>query len=363
MASRCNPAMTRILTFDPGNRLLVFAPHPDDETIASGELIQLALAAGAAVRVVFATDGDNNPWPQRWTERRWRIEARDRERWGRRRRDEARAALSALGVPAGGTSFLGWPDLGLTQKLEDAAAIDRLVAEISAFAPTHVAMPSLRDTHPDHGALRVMCELALAKARVRCTALGYTVHGRDADGGAWQLPDDAGRHVRKREALMAHASQVSLSRRRLLRWASVPESFEHVEPRASASRPRAEGSVLTIPLSPPHRFWRRHDVLVLLADGDTLTHVRVPLPRAVRGASHRLVSGACGGRVAIELVDGTLRIVCSPGDFQGYVKLERCAPRLFIFDVETWRSFADFPDAPPQAARVETIAVAQRASP
>ena len=57
--------MTRNLTFRASDRLLVFAPHPDDETIATGELIQLAIAAGVAVRVVFATDGDNNPWPQR----------------------------------------------------------------------------------------------------------------------------------------------------------------------------------------------------------------------------------------------------------------------------------------------------------
>ncbi len=38
------------------DRLLVFAPHPDDETLATGELIQTALAAGASVRVIFATD-------------------------------------------------------------------------------------------------------------------------------------------------------------------------------------------------------------------------------------------------------------------------------------------------------------------
>ena len=90
--------MTRQLTFRGSDRLLVFAPHPDDETLATGELIQVARAAGAAVRVVFATDGDNNPWPQRWCERRWHIGPAERERWGRRRRGEAEAALARLGV-------------------------------------------------------------------------------------------------------------------------------------------------------------------------------------------------------------------------------------------------------------------------
>ena len=52
--------MKRPLTFKAADRLLVFAPHPDDETLATGELIQLARESGASVRVVFGTDGDNN---------------------------------------------------------------------------------------------------------------------------------------------------------------------------------------------------------------------------------------------------------------------------------------------------------------
>src|SRR5262249_9348450 len=152
----------------------------------TGGLIQLALAAGAAVRVVFATDGDNNPWPQRWVERRLSIDPAARARWGARRRAEAEAALATLGVPAGSARFLGWPDLGLTRLLEaDDAAIDTLAAEIAGFAPTHVALPSLHDRHPDHGALHVLVELALDKAGAACERLGYVVHGRDADAGEW----------------------------------------------------------------------------------------------------------------------------------------------------------------------------------
>ncbi|MCB1569830.1 MAG: PIG-L family deacetylase, partial [Xanthomonadales bacterium] len=61
--------MTLRLELRDSDRLLVVVPHPDDETLATGGLIQRALLAGAALRVVFATDGDNNPWPQRWLER------------------------------------------------------------------------------------------------------------------------------------------------------------------------------------------------------------------------------------------------------------------------------------------------------
>jgi LmbE family N-acetylglucosaminyl deacetylase len=363
--------MTRILTFPADSRLLVFAPHPDDETLATGELIQLALAAGAAVRVVFATDGDNNPWPQRWSERQWRIGPAERARWGSRRRAEARVALAELGMPAESARFLGWSDLGLTQKLEqDDVAIDEIAAEIGAYAPTHVAMPSLHDRHPDHGALRVMVELAIRKAHAQCVCLGYVVHGRTADSGEWLLPRDPERHRRKREALMAHGSQISLSRNRLLRWASQPESFEQVEPNRSGSiaAPQSATTVLSIPLLPAHRFWRRHDVLVVLVDGDRIERARVRLPRLVRSGTPRILGGAlCSGRVSIDLAEGILRITVATGhqagDISGYVKLERTAPRLLIFDVETWRRFEDFaPSRESTAMRVEPVAVAQRAS-
>src|SRR5438094_488409 len=78
------------------DRVLILAPHPDDESLAAGGLIQRAVAAGAATRIVFATDGDDNPWPQRFIERRLNISTADRLRWGRRRRGEALAAVARL---------------------------------------------------------------------------------------------------------------------------------------------------------------------------------------------------------------------------------------------------------------------------
>jgi LmbE family N-acetylglucosaminyl deacetylase len=360
-----NRSMTRILTFPAHARLLVFAPHPDDETLATGELIQSALAAGARVRVVFATDGDNNPWPQRWFERRWHIGAAERARWGERRRAEARIALDALGVGADSARFLGWPDLGLTDQLErDDSAIDTLADEIARYVPTHVAMPSLRDRHPDHAALRVMLELALEKARVPCVQLGYVVHGRAADSGDWLLARDAGRHQRKRDALLAHESQISLSRDRLLRWADQPESFEQAEPAAAVG---ASDGMLRIALQPRRRFLRRHDVLLIVTDGTRIERARIPLPRLVgAGANRTLGQNLCGGRVSIELIDGTLRVTFD-GDnartLRGYLKLERTAPRVLIFDVETWHRFEDLAAVEQTTApHAEPVAITQRAS-
>jgi LmbE family N-acetylglucosaminyl deacetylase len=356
--------MTRVLALPSDARLLVFAPHPDDETLATGELIQLAREKGADVRVVFATDGDNNPWPQRWTERRWRIDAAARARWGARRRDEALAALATLGVDAGAARFLGWPDLGLTRLLEcDDAAVGVLADEIRAFAPTHVATPSLRDRHPDHGALRVMVDLALAKTRAECVRLGYVVHGREEGPASCVLPEDSARHRRKIDALLAHESQIRLSRGRLLRWARQPESFERSE--GSMAMDFGARPLLRIGLGSPLRFWRRHDVLVVLADADGIHRARVRLPRFARGEpAGVLADAACSGRITIGIADGALWIApVQPlrADARGFVKIERAAPRLVIFDADTWQRLEDLTtSSSPLAAPV--VAVTERAT-
>lgn len=355
---------TRTLTIPPDGRLLVFAPHPDDETLATGELIQMARQHGAAVRVVFATDGDNNPWPQRWTERRWRIDAEARARWGARRRGEALTALGHLGVDADAARFLGWPDLGLTQLLErDDAAIGTLAEEIRSFAPTHVAMPSLRDRHPDHGALRVMVDVALARTRAPCVRLGYVVHGREDVPALHGLPRDEERLRRKVDALLAHESQIRLSRGRLLRWARQSESFERAEKGAAIDV--STRSLLRIELGSPLRFWRRHDLLFVLAGTDGIHRARVRLPRFARSAATSvLAEGACAGRVTIGVSDRALWIALADplrADMQGFVKIERAAPRLVIFDVDTWQRFEDIVPLP-ESVPEPIIAVTQRAT-
>jgi hypothetical protein len=225
-------------------------------------------------------------------------------------------------------------------------------------------MPSLRDRHPDHGALRVMLELALAKARTNCTRLSYVVHGREHDADALELARDPVRHARKRDALLAHTSQISLSKSRLMRWADQPEAFEPAEPGGSIAGASGGGIVLSLPLAPAFRFWRRHDVLLVIADGERIERARVPLPRlAGSTAEATLGTSLCAGRVDVELDRGTLHIAIAAdaeGHVRGYVKLDRTMPRVVIFDVETWKRFGDFSAL--QSPAGEPIAVAQRAS-
>jgi len=44
---------------DPGSRVLVIAPHPDDETIATAGVIVRAVKKGDAVKGVVIADGDH----------------------------------------------------------------------------------------------------------------------------------------------------------------------------------------------------------------------------------------------------------------------------------------------------------------
>lgn len=230
------------------HRLLVVAPHPDDETIANGILIQRVLAAGGAVRVLLLTDGDNNPWPQRWLEKRWSIGVAERRRWGRRRRTEAAEAVRRLGLPASALQPLGWPDLGVLGRLLQPGqeALTEVVAQLVDFGPDAVALPALHDRHPDHGTAHVLLRLALAMAGQSPVLWAYLIHGDDgapgqADASAWQAT--------KQSALAAHASQLALSGERMRRLARRIEC--HVPP---ASRPTMDRQ---LPWRPSPLLWSR----------------------------------------------------------------------------------------------------------
>jgi N-acetyl-1-D-myo-inositol-2-amino-2-deoxy-alpha-D-glucopyranoside deacetylase len=212
-------------------RLLVVAPHPDDETIATGILIQQVVAAGGVVRVLLLTAGDNNPWPQRWVERRWRIGPHERKRWGCRRHVEILRAIEHLGLGADDLQCLAWPDMGLTNCLMNPAygAVDTLQGAIDAFAPSLIAMPSLEDSHPDHGAAHVMIRLAVAKSDCRPQLLAYLVHGRTHDASYVALSGTSAQQTNKQAALQKHGSQMVLSGHRLRRLIAAPERYLDVQ--------------------------------------------------------------------------------------------------------------------------------------
>lgn len=235
----CGGTEIKTLTVNGSMRILVLAPHPDDEALAAGGLLQEAVRTGAEVLVVYATDGENNPWPQRVLERRWHVGSAERRRWGARRRGEALAALKRLGVSSERVRHLGWPDQGVTRMLmRNPASLTRQIeAGVQAFAPTHIVAPSLQDRHPDHNALGVLALLTRDRATAsgqKIQLLRYVVHGRFEVPAEQSVcvPLSPAEVVRKREAIKCHRTQVALSRRRFLSYARPREAFLLHDPEA-----------------------------------------------------------------------------------------------------------------------------------
>lgn len=208
------------------------APHPDDEALAGAVILQRAARAAVPIRVLYATDGDNNPWPHRATKRHWRINGRDRQRWARLRRIEACAALRELGVDRGSAAFLAFPDQGLAALERCARTLDLLRASIVTWQPTLLLVPSVADTHADHRALGMMLQTIEASATTALPPLSiwsYQVHGRLRQiGSAVALAQSAAETARKIAAISRHRTQLLLSRRRFLAYAARPEIFRPV---------------------------------------------------------------------------------------------------------------------------------------
>ena len=149
--------------FSKSDKLLIVAPHPDDESLGTGGLLQRAFASQVPVRILFGTHGENNPWAQRFWERRWKIGCAERAGWGERRRQEALNAISVLGGQPECARFLNLPDQGITGLLMkgDPELLSLFAEEIEEWRPTLVVILAMRDAHPDHSALSVVLSMVL----------------------------------------------------------------------------------------------------------------------------------------------------------------------------------------------------------
>ena len=186
----------------PSGRLVVLAPHPDDEILACGGLLRRWRRAGEPILLIAATDGEACHGP---------LPVRERARMAIRRRAERRRGLARLlGAPPPRLVALGLPDGGLdahSRELE--RALYRLVAAGDVMVTTWRA-----DGHPDHQA----CGRA---ATGHCVARGLRLLQAPVWMWHWASPGDARVPWRrmvalpldpatitaKRDALRAHRSQ------------------------------------------------------------------------------------------------------------------------------------------------------------
>ncbi|MFH1198757.1 MAG: PIG-L family deacetylase [Candidatus Omnitrophota bacterium] len=95
-----------------GDRILIMAPHPDDEAIACAGVIQQALKKRAAVKVLYLTNGDRNEFAFIVYEKRLVFRQGEFIHMGIKRMEESKKAMRLLGLSDKDLVFLGYPDGG-----------------------------------------------------------------------------------------------------------------------------------------------------------------------------------------------------------------------------------------------------------
>lgn len=107
--------------FEKTDRVLILAPHPDDDIIGCAGVTQRALKAGAKVKVVYMTCGDNNIFSIVFYNkflfpvRLIFLRNSDFINLGNQRISESKNAMKMLGVKEEDLLFLGYPDHGTDQ--------------------------------------------------------------------------------------------------------------------------------------------------------------------------------------------------------------------------------------------------------
>jgi LmbE family N-acetylglucosaminyl deacetylase len=265
-------------------RLMVFSPHPDDESLGAGGLIQRVLNAGGKVKVVFITSGDGFP---EGVEKEGHIShptAKDYTRYGEERRLEALKAITTLGMKERDAIFLGFPDGGLTYlRLRFRAhpmcafrspftrkthppvfeiivprtdycgedLIEEIERVLDGFRPNLLAVTPPEDQHPDHSSTYYFVKEALTHLtrkhpNFKPVVLNFLIHygqwpiGQGAGTGSLLNPPDnfpdKGKQwisftlkpeevITKRKAILKHHTQVLVMGRFLLSFARSNELF------------------------------------------------------------------------------------------------------------------------------------------
>jgi LmbE family N-acetylglucosaminyl deacetylase len=215
---------------DPGDRdavdLMVFAPHPDDETLGCAGILHQALKRGERVKVVVFTSGDGYPAAAALLARKPadRLMESDFQDLARFRQLQSRAAFEALGGNPRDLIFLGYPDSALDQvyRARDAAPVrqrftgrsetyaaaqidyrsarsgkaaryvyDEALADVASLIADHhprrICVTTEADRHPDHQAAFRFVRDAMDKTGHRGELDTYLIHG----GPLWPWPSGA----------------------------------------------------------------------------------------------------------------------------------------------------------------------------
>lgn len=263
----------------PKDRILILAPHPDDEIIACGGIIQKAVSKGIPIRIVFFTYGDNNQWSFILYRKHPVLKPGAVRSMGLIRHDEAIEADRILGVSDSDLIFLGYPDFGtlniwyahwgkeppfksmLTKvdavpyknamrpgaPYKGEEVLRDLESILREFKPTKIFVSHPADHNPDHRSLYLFTRVALwnLEKEIKPELYPYLVHFKNWPKPRGYYPDKnlepplffAGLILwkilnlnpeeinRKESALKAHKSQYESSSKYLSSFSRLNELF------------------------------------------------------------------------------------------------------------------------------------------
>lgn len=198
-------------------KILVIAPHPDDEILCCAQTLREKIKDGAQVSIVYLTDGD--------AFRRGHFF--DSLRYADTRRDESKNAAQKLGLKKSNLYFLGFPDGHLsdlnTKELISAFSGKRTTSTFhtyprldytrpnlhwaleqvfEAVAPDEIYLPSeFKDKHPDHRAAHSLISQVLSSSNLKPKLHTYVVHGR-------QIPKNTTKNPWKLSLIKIFTSQM-----------------------------------------------------------------------------------------------------------------------------------------------------------
>ena len=193
---------------EKGEKIIIFAPHCDDETLGVGGYITKSVKNGADVIVVLITNGDGHRFSSMREFNKIYPNSNDYIKSGYARQEESKKALEILGVKDENILFLGYPDLGIKELLNQNFTVlykssytkqsstpynnsynqnvtytgQNLENDISKilkkYQPQVVVTTSQSDTHPDHSATGVFVAKAVEKINSSIIIYSYLIHFR-----------------------------------------------------------------------------------------------------------------------------------------------------------------------------------------
>ena len=182
-------------------KILVFAPHPDDEVIGCGGQICAHVAQGDQVEVVFMTNGEAGDLDLPATE------------LAALRKTEAETASKLLGISQ--LQWLGLPDGGVTYHTQTVSQIAKIIRTVK---PDAVYGPHAQDAHTDHQAAHQLIAESVNRAASSAFPMADTTPWRVATWLSYevwtplsrpQFCADIAKHLEtKREAMRAYQSQL-----------------------------------------------------------------------------------------------------------------------------------------------------------